>query len=459
MGMGRAAVALIGPTRSGKTTAAIGSILDWNGPAVLCSVKADLLAVTEARRAGCGPIHVFDPAGSTGHPTAAWSPLRSAGSVKGAIKAARALVEAAPRTTNSNGEQGDFWLQMAEGLVAALLALAANAQGRTFADVTRWVLATDMPAGDFVGEVAPLLRALKADADRERKAVGEFAATVLEGLWRNDHRTVSSVYATARTLVWPWVDPVVAAATGGCSIEPAELLDNNGSLYVCIPLADQNRLRPVLGGLLNDVIGVAYERYVATGKPLDPPLLVVIDEAATLRPDQLPSWAATLAGIGVQLVTAWQSVSQIDAAYVRQTQAILTNHITKLFYAGMSDPVGLDYVSRLVGDEHLRARLSDQRGEVSNGEPVATVPVAPPAVLRQIRRGDALLIHATLPPAHIRLRPWYRDRRSRRDPQHETPDSIILRVLAGGGASRVAASLHFGSRLRSGSRSAYPPAP
>src|SRR5205085_4571461 len=62
MGMGRAAVALIGPTRSGKTTAAIGGILDWDGPAVLCSVKADLLAVTEARRSGFGPLHVFVPA-------------------------------------------------------------------------------------------------------------------------------------------------------------------------------------------------------------------------------------------------------------------------------------------------------------------------------------------------------------------------------------------------------------
>ena len=44
----------------------------------------------------------------------------------------------------------------------------------------------------------------------------------------------------------------------------------------------------------------------------------------------LPSWASTLSGIGVQLVTAWQSVGQIEAAYGKQSQAILTNHLTKL---------------------------------------------------------------------------------------------------------------------------------
>src|SRR5690606_39190720 len=36
----RGAVALVGPSRSGKTTAAVGGILEWDGPAVLSSVKS-----------------------------------------------------------------------------------------------------------------------------------------------------------------------------------------------------------------------------------------------------------------------------------------------------------------------------------------------------------------------------------------------------------------------------------
>jgi type IV secretion system protein VirD4 len=133
-----------------------------------------------------------------------------------------------------------------------------------------------------------------------------------------------------------------------------------------------------------------------------------------LRPDQLPSWAATLSGIGVQLVTAWQSIAQIEAAYGRQAQAIFTNHMTKLFFPGMSDAAGLDYLSRLIGDEHVPSRLGSQVVNGGHQSPITTVPVVPPAALRQMQTGDALLVHGRLPPAHLRIRPWYRSRRLRR---------------------------------------------
>ena len=409
---GRGAVALVGPTRSGKTTAAIGGILDWQGPAILCSVKSDLLGATGAWRSSLGSVQVFDPTGVTGRPTATWSPLRAATSPSGAVRAARSLAEAAPRTA---AEQSDFWTQMAESLLAALLTLAANTPERTFSDVVRWVLSTDMPMEGFTGEVAPLLRAMKVDGDPDRKAAGQFAAMVLEGLWRNDARTVSSVYATARTIVWPWVDPLVATASAGWTVDLDWLTADANTLYVCAPVADQHRLRPVLGGMLNDLVGQAFDRFVRDNKPLDPPVLIVMDEAAILRPDQLPSWAATLSGIGIQLVTAWQSVSQIEAAYGRHAQGILTNHLSKLFYAGMTDTQGLDYVSRLLGEEHLPSRLSSAPDRWPQGreQSVATVPVVPSAALRRMHPGDALLIHGTLPPAHVRLRPWYRVRQLR----------------------------------------------
>ncbi len=399
---GRGAVALIGPTRSGKTTAAIGGILDWDGPAVLCSVKSDLLAATRERRSSLGGIQVFDPSGVTGQGSASWSPLSDAKATSGAVRAARAVVEAAPRTTNV--EQGEFWSQMAESLLAALMCVAANTDKRTFSDVVRWIVSTDMPVEGAAGEVAPIMRALKADSDSTRKEAGQFGALVLEGLWRNDHRTVSSVYATARTLVWPWIDPLVSEATANCTVDLDWLLSGPNTLYICVPVADQHRLRPVLGGLLNDLVGQAFHRFVRTNEPLDPALLVVIDEAATIRPDQLPSWAATLSGIGVQLVTAWQSVSQIEAGYKGDAPAILTNHLTKLFYAGMSDGPGLDYLSRLLGDEHLPAQLAIQRGSDAEHGQVATVPVVPPAALRRMHPGDALLIHGTVPAGHVQQR-------------------------------------------------------
>src|SRR3546814_14572030 len=108
--------------------------------------------------------------------------------------------------------------------------------------------------------------------------------------------------------------------------------------------------------MLNDLVGQAFERYVRTNQPLDPPLLIVMDEAAILRPDQLPSWAATLSGIGVQLVTAWQSVSQIAAASGRHAQGILPNHPTTPFSSGLTDSPRLASVHRLLCHAHPPAR-------------------------------------------------------------------------------------------------------
>src|SRR3546814_20921423 len=88
---------------------------------------------------------------------------------------------------------------MAESLLAALLNVAANTEGRTFADVVRWVLSTDMPVEGFVGEVPPLIRALQADAAPARKAAGKFVTMVLEGRGRNDARTLSQDDAHAPT--------------------------------------------------------------------------------------------------------------------------------------------------------------------------------------------------------------------------------------------------------------------
>jgi len=410
---GPGGVMAVGPSRSGKTTNIINGVFEWQHPAILVSLKSDFLDVTEKWRGSLGDVKVFDPSGVNGRESATWSPLRGSATVSGAVRAARQIAESAPRR-DSGGEGGDFWLQMAESLIAALLVIAANSKDRTFAHIVEWVVSTDMPLEDNVGQVQPLMRALKGDGDPARKEAGEFASTVLEGLWRNDHRTVSGVYATARTMVWPWIDPLVATATGSFTIDLDWLLAGNNTLYACIPLNDQHRLRPVLGGMLNDIVGQAFERYVRTGKPLDPPLLLVIDEAATLRPDQLASWASTLAGIGVHLVTAWQSVAQIDAAYGQQSHAILTNHLTKLFFAGMSDAAGLDYLSRLLGEEHVPSRLSNQWGDSPDQRGVTDVPLVPPAALRQMRPGDALLVHGTLPPAHVRIKPWYRIRRFRK---------------------------------------------
>jgi type IV secretion system protein VirD4 len=405
----RGAVALIGPSRSGKTTAAIAGILEWTGPAVLASVKTDLLAATLKWRTEQGEVRVFDPTSCTGQPPASWSPLRDAATVQGAQRAARILADTAP----GDLEDGAFWTSQCEILLFALLFTAANTPGRSMRHVVDWVLTQDKPGELGRGDLEPLLQALIASDDREVVAGAEEAGKALLAIWQMDERTRSSVYATAQSVVWPWADPGVAASADDCDVDLEWLCSGPNTLYICAPIDDQKRLQSVFGGLLGDLIRQAFAHANRTGKPLDPPLLVVIDEAGNTPLRSLPEYASTVAGIGILLVTIWQSKAQLDVAYQRAADTILTNHLTKVFYTSASDISGLELAARLVGDAYLpmRSTSSDLRGPGGSlSESSQAIPLAPAEVMRQMVPGDALLIHGTLPPAQLRTRPYHRER-------------------------------------------------
>lgn len=395
---GRGAVAHIGPSQSGKTTNVIHGVQHFAGPMILLSVKDDALIDTLPTRRTLGEVKTFDPTGVTRRGNATWSPLRGTATPHGALKAAKRLAVTAPRTTAS--AKADFWNTQAESLVTALMLLAANGKDMTISDVVRWVNTRDMPTDGDQGELAPLMRAMQTSSNASVKDAAAFAKNLLQGIWKGDERTTSSIYATARGMLWPWTDPIVAHACRSTDIDLAWLLSGSNTLYLSTPPTDHERVAPVLAGLLADLVDQLFAHNVNTRRPLDPPLLIVIDEAANLKLHDLPEWAATLSGLGVQLVTVWQSIAQIEAVYGEQAGAILTNHPTKLFYPGMSDLRGLETASNLIGREHLPGRLGASHVRPEYASP-AQVDFAPAAAIRRLRPGNALLIHATLPPVVI----------------------------------------------------------
>jgi type IV secretion system protein VirD4 len=420
----RGAVALVGPSRCGKTTAAIGGILEWEGPAVLSSVKTDLLGATHGWRAAHGQVQVFDPTGSAGlrRDNARWSPVAQATSTAGAQRAARALCDAAPKSGVEGGM--DFWLAQAEILLASLL-FVAHHTSQDMGTVAGWVLTQDRPTELGPGEVRSSLDALLC-AENPLVAVDAVdASRGLLGIWDMEERTRSSVYATAQTVIWPWSDPGVAASSRGRSIDLAWLLSGSNTVYLCAPIEDQKRLAPAFGGLLNDIINQAYRHVATTGRPIDPPLLIVIDEAGNTPLRSLPEFKSTLAGLGILLVTIWQSIAQMEAAYGKAADTVLSNSLSKVFYAGLSDHSSLRYVGQVLGDAEVDTRSRTDPWGVSAGSDqwsTTRAPLAPVHALRQMVPGDALLLHGTLPPAHIRTRPFYRDPELRRRAEQRPDD-------------------------------------
>lgn len=397
----RASVVVVGPsTISLKTSGfAIPSVLEWDGPVVAASVKSDLLMTTIEHRRSLGRAMVFDPTGVTGFETVKATPLSACGSWRGSMRVAHWLASSA-RSGGSGGLQdGDFWFAAAEKLLAPML-FAAAVSGGEMADVVRW-LNEEAEAEEDV--TSRLTESGSADA-----------LSAWNANWNRDERQRSSIYTTAETIIGAFADPRVLDASSRADYTPAGLLDGRANtLYLCAPAHEQDRLRTLFAAMLCELVAVVYEASAQSGKPIDPPLLIVLDEAANIAPiPDLDGLAATGAGQGIQLVTVFQDLSQVEARWGKRARTIVNNHRAKVFASGIGDPETLSYISQVVGDGEFRQRseTAGDKGRASATEGSQFRDLAPANVVRGAKPGSALLVYGHLPPARLTLRPWFRDR-------------------------------------------------
>ena len=423
-------VAVIGPSRSGKTVNVVAGIFDWMGPAVLSSVKGDLLEATLKHRQSIGEVRVFDPMGiitEVHNLTAGWSPLHGINSLEDAQQQSQALQDAAP---TGGAENSQFFVNLAGQLLAPMIWVAASSD-KTMKDLVRWVKVQDSaqkPAGGNQSAPHEIRRALSQIQHTEDPSLLDEvkrATEALTSVWENDERTRGNIYTTASMMLRAWESPgVMAADADSTQIDLEWLLDTSegyNTLYLCAPLEDQDRLGVVFGGLLGTLTNDLYKRG-AGAKPLSPPLLLVMDEAANTPNQKLPGIVSTCAGLGMLLVTVWQSMSQIQHAYGQRAGDVVTNHTTKLFYAGVSDEDTLSYVSTLGGAEEVFTETQRTDDDKQQGKTVMMSELIPKDLLRRAPQGTALMFHGTLPPIELRSRQWWKDKRLMRLAGGEGPN-------------------------------------
>ena len=406
-------VMVVAPTRTGKSTRlVVPNLLRWDGPAVVTSVKRDVYDLTVARRRHFGPVALFDPTGATGLPSVRWSPLLSSVTFPDATKTATWLADAA--AVEDRHEAAKFWETLATKLLAPLLYAAANTGG-TITDVSHWV---DRSAFDDVALILDQLG--DADATAAWQAINDLP-----------HETRGSVLGTAMAIFRAFGSPRVRAATsctprdtGDDTLNIARLLRDNGTLYLVSPEYEQAELRPLFVALVQAVYRAAVDvsANLLDGAPLNPPLLLMLDEAGNIAPLQsLPKIAATGAGQGITLMTIWQDRAQIRELYRDAERTLISNHTTTVWLPGSQDLDTLKLLSDLIGDQWVAASTVSAApdGGLSVSEGSERVDVAPPAFLRTLRHGSAVMLTGNSPPALIRTHAYYEQHRWRRliDPE------------------------------------------
>jgi type IV secretion system protein VirD4 len=406
----RHALVAFGPPQSGKSAGlAVPALLEWEGPAVASSIKTDLLSCTLARRRTLGPVFTFDPFELSGAQGQTWSPLRGASNWDGALEVAWRLA-AAGELDQRGVEGGDFWGIAAEQRLAPLLFTAA-CTGAGMSAVMRWTY------GQGSRELYEALSQLTGSARDEAELEGAHAAyDAVRAFEAQADRTRSSIEATAQGLLRAYRFARVLRSARSSEITPDALLDERATLYLIGDAKASKLLRPIFLALLSEVVERAYERATLAGGRLELPLLLCLDEAGNVAPlPNLAEIASTAPSHNIQLVSIFHDLAQARSRYGKQAETVVNSHRARMLLPGVADLDTLRYFSGLAGDEETRetTRTVDA-GSSSRTIGVRRRPLVAPEALRQLAPGHALLLYGRIPPAVVRLRMWFADRRLRR---------------------------------------------
>jgi type IV secretory pathway TraG/TraD family ATPase VirD4 len=383
--------------RAGKTTAlAVPAIIDAPGPVVATSNKADLWAATASVRArdSGAPVWVFDPQRITGvDRTWWWNPLRGVTTVEEAHRLAGHFIQ---EVRAGQGDR-DFWTSAALDLLTGLL-LAASLSGRGLDEVYEWL-------NDPV---------LSTPVQVLRECGHKAAAASLSGRQHGAPETRDGVYETARTAAQCLRDGDIMAwvtRPSGPSpeLDPRAMVRTQETLYL-LSKDGAGGAAPLVAALADRVMREAVQAAEWDGGRLDPPMVVVLDEAANVcRIADLPELYSHLGSRGVLPVTILQSYRQGTRVWGEHGMDALWSAATcKLLGAGLDDAKLVEDISRLVGDHDVAVRsISRGDGRVSESVSLRRQRVLPPEEIRALPKGTALLLATGCRPAMVTLQPWY----------------------------------------------------
>lgn len=411
-------IQVIAPSGAGKTPrVVVPAVLGHFGPAVITSIKGDVLELTRAARAAQGKIWVFDPSCSLG-PTARWSPLGHIRTWADALDAARWIQESSKANSGTGGIQDHaFWDAQARFLLAPLMYMTAL-------------------AGNTMGDVADLVVGGQETEDFITKQLQNFPESGPRTYWARfmglENKTKSSVLITAATVLECWTHPRIAEAVnvpvGDRNIlNLDDFLAGNNTLYLVAPATAQAQFTPIYESLINAITMRVEQEYSRRGSiALNPPLLLALDEAANIAPlRRLDYLASAGAGQGIMVLSIWQDEGQQIEIYGQaKARTISANHYAKIYLSGIQDHQTLSNLSEQIGRAVMQqTSTSRYRDGTSTTTSYQELAVAPPSWIRQLALGKAIIILGHYPPILGEVTAWYEDKNMR----NLIPDEVAER--------------------------------
>jgi type IV secretory pathway TraG/TraD family ATPase VirD4 len=347
------AVMVLGPPRSGKTSAVIiPALLGASGPAISTSTKPDVMNATVGARAELGQVWLFDPAGQQtetpdGVRRLCWSPVAAAESWDQALITARAMTACTRVGSGTTNEQ--HWTERAAALLAPLL-YAAHLTERPMEDVLRWILRQDL--------TEPLQTLCDSDSD--------IAVHVLIGIKRTDSRERSSIFSATAGVLAAYNADATRATAANPNFDPTRFAASTDTIYITAAEHHQALCAPLIVGLLEQIRHAVYHTATHTTGPR---MLWALDEVANIAPiHDLPALVSQAGGQNLQVMVGLQDFSQARTRWGHDAaDGFMSLFQTRLVLSGIADSATLESISLALG-EYDRELISTSNGTSQSGE-------------------------------------------------------------------------------------------
>ncbi|MFU2558419.1 type IV secretory system conjugative DNA transfer family protein [Pseudomonas aeruginosa] len=330
-------VVTVAPNGSGKGIGqVIPNLLDYPGSCLVLDVKGENAAVTARARRELGhAVHVVDPFGVTGQPSAGFNVLdRIDLGTPDCVSESAILADALVIAGGKNQEGADHWDESAKNLLqGVMLHVAGLDAGRRHLGELRRLLTQD-EAGTLE---------LLADMASDEAAAYGLPARAANTLMGMSDRERGSVLSTARRNTAFLDDPRIVAALSRSDFDLSAIKSELMTVYLVMPAnrigPNARFLRLFIGSVLTAI----------TSSATQPPYRVafVLDEFAQLGYMKAIEDAVSLMrGYGLAFWVFLQDLSQLKGVYPRW-QTFLANS-AKVFF-GTDDYDTAKYVSDSLG--------------------------------------------------------------------------------------------------------------
>ena len=348
-------VLLEAPTRAGKGVGVIiPNLLDWPDSLVVLDIKQENYDNTAGYRLKVlgQRVVLFNPLDPKGN-TARYNPL-SYMNRQDPVEVINELQKIGMMLFPDPVSGDNFWAESARTAflgVAAYVAATADDAGDAL-PFTMGEVYRQFAAGDAAKRFPKII----ARREQAGKPLSGGCVSALRDFTTASPNTFTSIRQSVTAKINAWLNPYVDAATSESDFDLSEFRDKRISLYLGVSPDDLERVAPIYGLLFQQLID-RNVRELPKHDRHQVKVLVALDEFASLGKCSVLAQAFSyVAGYGLRLLPAFQSIEQIQGVYGDKVAAdIERNCAVRLVLrpAGLSDA---KKISDQLGTYTFRAR-------------------------------------------------------------------------------------------------------